>query len=725
MDKKSFFVFAVVGFFVVLSLLISVSAQTGCCLKPVSGPLCQDVEASDCQEGFHPSSSCVTFDLCRVGTCIDSVGGECSSNSVKYECLSEGKEWSSEQSSELEECSALGCCTYGQNTAWVTKLRCNSIGTTYGIETSFDSSVETESQCVGMAGGSEEGACVFERDPENLPGALMCRRLSKTDCLEKGERYMGFYPGRLCTDPSLPTNCMPSKDVTVCKWDKLYFTDTCGNRANVYDETMMPGDPNVNPNPVVVKNYWTYIISYKDSCDYAESPETCGNCDVLENSICQSYSEASRNEANGANFERPNYGENVCGNIGCWYDTDGDGRVETSEHYESGEKWCAKTPGTPWPPIRIDSIEMKFLDDNASREVLKEYDKYNIPGSEYIELSCWYGVVYPEFCGNFRTGICMEFNGSNGRKSAGCFENKANECMSKENKADCEGSIFCQWIPGYRFDGKELTFKVYRNQEEQGSCVPLFPQGFEFWPAENSDGQDEDLSRNGVYFCSANVSVAEPAVFETSFMNNRDKFEDQSLETAADNCLDNCYAIPMYGYDANRSFPGRSPEEVIQAVLWTSLDMPDKIKTYALSRRKDHYCENPDGLMGGSRVSGHSIGCDSPETSEYMQMALESIFSGAATLGGIKTLLGGSDVRDIPTFLTNREWRESITSRAKFMGDCGYKPGIYADLQGVDKGLETIEVSFLKLDDSGKPKDWKEEWQKIYEGDSYLDGILS
>jgi len=67
----------------------------------------------------------------------------------------------------------------------------------------------------------------------------------------------------LCSHPGLNTKCAMSES-TKCEGDDVYFVDTCGNLANVYDASKINN-----------QDYWSRI--QEPTC--SASTAGCGNCD--------------------------------------------------------------------------------------------------------------------------------------------------------------------------------------------------------------------------------------------------------------------------------------------------------------------------------------------------------------------------------------------------------------------------------------------------------------
>ena len=88
-----------------------------------------------------------------------------------------------------------------------------------------------------------------------------------------------FHAGILCSAEELATNCSPSKKTTLIDGkDEVYFVDTCGNPANIYDASKIND-----------KSYWRTVVKKADSCGFGNAngnagSATCGNCNYFEGS---------------------------------------------------------------------------------------------------------------------------------------------------------------------------------------------------------------------------------------------------------------------------------------------------------------------------------------------------------------------------------------------------------------------------------------------------------
>lgn len=422
----------VFGFFIQTNFISSVGENIYCAERTLSGAWCQNVPLEEVDQAFRNApASCEATSYCKLGTCVNSQEGTCLDNTPQKICEEPESEisggiWFDQPSDEIPQCS-LGCCILGDQAAFVTQTRCKQLSSTYGLQTNYRTDIQSEVACISTTISESKGACVFEKDFERT-----CKFTTRNNCQEieiSGENSnVEFHENFLCSAEELATNCGPSEKTTLIEGkDEIYFIDTCGNLANIYDGSK-----------INEKNYWRNTFDKSESCGFGDGnagSETCGNCDYFLGST-------------GKNYDRsidpvsPRFGDFVCRDLGCTYQ---------EETYNHGETWCSSSSGK----------------------------NNNLPGERSFRLVCYNGDVTVEPCGEFRQESCIEDN-INGFSTAACRVNKWQDCTSQESIKDCENTDRrdCTWISGERFDGQELL-----EEDKQGSCVPKNPPGFDFWEA--------------------------------------------------------------------------------------------------------------------------------------------------------------------------------------------------------------------------------------------------
>jgi hypothetical protein len=487
MSKKNFIVLGMIFLIGVLSINFALAESSYCCERLTSGQWCQNAPQGECATGINPFSnqqyttpvatSCQLTSYCKLGTCIDSKSGTCTANTPITVCNNRGGVWKGEGISDLPECK-LGCCLLGDSAAFVTQTQCKKLSSDFGLTTNYRGDITTELECIASITSDEIGACVFEEEYQTT-----CKMISQKDCAEITSS--SFHSGFLCSAPQLATNCGP-RGGTICHQESVYFLDTCGNFANIYDFSKL------NDN-----NYWTYI--QESSCDNGmgnKNSKTCGECDYFSGSVCTIY---QRGET-----IKPDYGDYFCGSLDC---------NEVGKLH--GETWCEENS--------IANLKGK-----------------NSPGSRYYRFMCYNGEVIIEPCAEFRNEICIESE-VNDFSVAGCVANKWQDCVSQTNKTECENSYMrdCKWISGYSVlkneDGEILAFTGTEDNKIPGTCVPKYAPGFDFY-AETGNGGE---------ICSLGTQAC-VVKYEIGILASKKKLSQKDWDEKMTKCVENCYCIPGY-----------------------------------------------------------------------------------------------------------------------------------------------------------------------------------
>ena len=403
MINKRIFMLMVFGIFLI-GIISGVGEVSYCCEKTIEGAWCQNAGEEKCDNEYRKvPASCEATSYCKLGCCYDSQEGTCMENTPEIVCDSGGGVWESSSDCSIPQCE-LGCCLIGDQAAFVTQTRCKKLSALYGLETNFRTDITNEISCIASAMPDVKGACIYEEDY-----AKTCRFLSKKECSElSAGNATKFHEGFLCSAEILGTNCGASKKTTCVEGrDEVYFVDTCGNLANIYDASKINS-----------KEYWTNIYEKGESCNPGSSNAnsvSCGNCDYYLGSTCKDYKSAGK---------KATYGDNICRDLSCKHDR---------KNYKHGETWCANSNGV---------------------------DK-SLPGSRHFRLVCYNGEVSVEPCADFRQETCIESD-IDGFKTAACRVNMWQDCVSQDKKKDCENTDRrdCKWVkdicvplyaPGFNF----------------------------------------------------------------------------------------------------------------------------------------------------------------------------------------------------------------------------------------------------------------------------------
>ncbi len=426
-----------------------VSAQEGLwtCLRDLNGSICQEYPAEICEENCQESCIPARRDQtaeCRLGTCIDSGEGTCSANVPKLACEDSGGLWTEEEPAECNP----GCCLLGGNANYITEHACSVLGDRLGQNGEWVP-VENELECLLMAENQEEGACVLD---EVFGEGFNCQFVTKGECLGMSG---DFYINQLCTNPELETRCEITEE-TSCfdRGDEVYFKDSCGNLANIYDYNKRDDE-----------EYWKFIIPKEESCslDLEGNQAECGNCDYLLGSICGEWIE-------DGDDDEPLLGDYVCRDLSC---TD-----EWGDERKNGESWCAFDS-----KIGVDEGKNK----NGGRSV-------DLPGSRHYRRACIDGEARTEPCADYRNEVCQESRDDEiGFSSAACRINSWQLCLdanSDEEKLDkCETNSDC-FLKSVRLS--DFEFDV---------CAPKHPPGFDL--KEKFGGEvGETLCSAGTQTCT-------------------------------------------------------------------------------------------------------------------------------------------------------------------------------------------------------------------------------
>ncbi len=714
--KKTFVL--VLGALVLVMIFGNALVSGVCCEKLKSnGLLCQSassVSECDSEGGIYNSweykETCESVPECHV-TCIDGTTGECSENNDKTACtLSEGTPVEAAPE-DIPACQEV-CCIIGQEAYFVNPTRCHNMFEQYGVEGTIDTSITTRSACEAMRHNTQVGACVISTINKNT-----CKILTGDECQQDnlGElsQYLQdtggddievyFYEGRLCTaranDGTFISSCAKSTS-TECKDGKVYYKDTCGNLANIYDASKYNNN-----------DYWTYIKDPyydEDVCTVSASgSNTCGNCDPTTNTVCKNYQ-----EVDGMNKPNNNDQGLVCGDLSCKYT---DPVTHATTTYENGESWCVGNDKSAMIISRNLTTSVIF---KSNITALEDASKYNLPGSRYYKMICSAGDITVEECGDYRKSVCIQGRDDTSKKiEAACVFNPGTNCLNIYSKTECEDNTsLCKWIPGYRTDFKVVPEED--RKELQGTCAPLIAPGFDFWTGKSV----------GNVVCAIG-NAQEYTLFETPIMFSRNKLTGTSsdawpLKFMAERCVSGCYAIPEYGKEFNQiSRDGvveekKYPEDIdcgpgvpgctLYNILTEFYDesefkLPENVKSYHLSLRRGQYCHKdgkPDQLLTG-KVTGRSYDCTPGAGSEAKDERKE---------------------RDYPIYLTNDEWIRGLMERAVSLGDCGYKAGMNGDYS--DPESEMVTAIFQKLKQNGDVKKNVTVEQIIWKGGKYITGDL-
>ncbi len=473
----------------------SLSQATSCCERTVSGATCINTDPASCNSAYSSApTSCESTSYCETGTCYNPKEGNCVQNTPKSTCEADGGVWSKEDISQVPQCQ-LGCCVISDQAAFVSKTRCSRLSSFVGVQADYFTDVEDEFSCILLAQGSQMGACVYDQGPDRT-----CKFTSRQSCGGE-ESFLGlnetdssgikFYADVLCSADELGTNC-EKQYRTACDAGKVYWQDSCGNKENIYSSN---SEVSYNEGRVAEDD---------EVCSPVAGSKSCGNCDYLMGGICAE--------------EDNNFGEagvnHFCQATTC-KDRDGNTR-------KNGESWC---------------VYVGKIGSGA-----------DTVGSRHFREICLNGEVITEGCADYRNEVCIHDSLDNGFDVAACRVNLWQDCTSQEKKADCLNDDIrdCVWYssveginfsdsrsysrgtgssPGpsnygtttgsgssgfalmasvitgkaivgsgtgtgeYDVDLTVIDTTTDRNESKDGTCVPKFPPGLQFWDSGSAQRQ--------------------------------------------------------------------------------------------------------------------------------------------------------------------------------------------------------------------------------------------
>lgn len=370
--------------------------EIGCCQKTLANEYCVVSTKGQCspERLFAANTQCEQTSFCKLGCCVDDSSGTCDKNTIKSQCQGV---WTNDKNCNLEQCQ-LGCCDLGNSGILATEKQCEIYTEQFVLgenkETKWDSSI-SEAQCVMNSLFATTGACLSV----DSDGNKNCKFTTNKECASLTGTLESFSEGKLCTSPELNTTCKPTKE-TMCVEgrDGVYFKDSCGNQANIYDASK--ADEAI---------YWDNVVSTENSCGAGTgnaNSQSCGNCNRFLGGACSSDEKLTTT-----------FGTNYCKQTSC---------IEDGVNYKNGESWCV--------------YDGKIGDGD------------DVVGSRHWRHVCNEGEIQVEPCADYRNAICVQsntltVNGSDIEfRQSFCRPNMWTECIeandvevgeSKEVPLDC------------------------------------------------------------------------------------------------------------------------------------------------------------------------------------------------------------------------------------------------------------------------------------------------
>ena len=418
------------------------TGQVGCCQQLINGAVCSDTSQDQCASGFSGGVLCSGSSSCSKVCCEDLNVGTFDKNVPKYLCEDNAAQKSYPNAACNVPGAKLGCCFFANgDTGFITSGQCD-----------FEKRNGRVNESMAWRGDVSEVLCVASSLYSDIRGACItgiaedgrkeCKVVTREECvgLSGGAN---FYAGALCTAEALNTTCEKTSETTCANGkDEVYFKDSCGNSANIYDSSKLNNN-----------SYWESVYSKSESCGYGNgngNSSSCGNCvrTATNGGLCSSADENNFN-VDGGDF--------YCKKTSCTYD---------GTTYKNGESWCG-----------YDGV----IDSGD-----------DVVGSRHFRYICSEGEIQVEPCADFRNQICVQRDRLNDTSTsyntAVCRTNNWRKCIDlnggKENlTAKCTAELDCE-ITKINL-GKSFKFDV---------CTPRYPEGFAF----NANGQESATSICGL-----------------------------------------------------------------------------------------------------------------------------------------------------------------------------------------------------------------------------------
>jgi len=431
--KKIFLISGLILMSVFFMTLIASQEAMYCAERTTYGASCQNVPLSEVNTNYrYDRTSCAATSYCSSGTCVNTLTGECLPSTSTACDPEQGGFFYSLPKDEVAQCQ-VGCCLLGDGAALIERVRCDTLGKDYNVQATFRGDIQDELMCLALASPEAKGACVFETDR-----GRDCRTITRGECQSSAGE---FHEGFLCTAPELGTICARTQRTTCVEGkNEVYYMDSCGNIANIYDA-----------NKVDDIAYWSYVpgvegveVSVGDGRGNRGSA-IYGYCDYLMGSTCKKYTRSIDSVA-------PRYGDYICRDLGC----PARDLLTSGRYRDHGEEWCSEP---------ISNFE------NAK------------PGQLSYLLYCYDGEVHYELCDSFRNKLCYQ-NTTTG--AAGCIVNQWMQCIEQNSTKDCKEIGDCKVVTGANVLRTAYgTEKLLRDSETGkdiiAACVPKYTPGFKFW----------------------------------------------------------------------------------------------------------------------------------------------------------------------------------------------------------------------------------------------------
>lgn len=501
--RLSFFIMLIFGMLFIILLTNQISAQEAlyCAEKTTGGAWCQNVPQSECDTGTNPitnqaykcdRTSCESTSYCSIGTCANTQAGNCLPSPQATCDPSQGGFFYNQPKDEVAQCQ-VGCCLLGEGSSLVERVRCDVQGADYNLRAEFRADITDEVLCLSLASPKEKGACVFE-----MERGRDCKFITREGCqTSSGEFHRGF----LCTAPELGTLCAKTKRTTcISGRNDVYFVDSCGNTANIYDA-----------NKVDDIAYWSFVPGVEGvEVDLGDGK---GNIDSSIYGACSYFDGSTCGDGNAR------FGNNICVDLGC-----SASELTGGIRREHGESWCS--------------------------EPLSNFENAK-PGQLSTLIYCSNGEVQYEVGDNFRNKLCLE----DGDGFAGWIVNEWAMCFLQDNTRDCENLDYCKVLQSegifptsYGDPSRQLIEDSDTKEKIKASCVPKYSPGFKFWDPEGTIADIEGEIQTPISVCEFSSVVCVVPYTEEIIFLGWDKDPDPNClalceQEGGEDCKDVCTPV--------------------------------------------------------------------------------------------------------------------------------------------------------------------------------------
>ncbi len=361
----------------------------------------------------------------NLGCCFDSSIGTCSPNTYSSDCSGEDAYWSEDATCQSSSHCTEGCCILGTSTGYMTSRLCELEAESRGFD--FDWRQMSEQECAEQGNSLDKGACLYIGEYEND-----CVFTTSSQC-----NTNEFNPGMLCTAEELNTKCERTEKTTLVEGKEgIYYLDSCGNIANIYDSSKYNNE-----------DYWTYVVSEEDSCGYEEriaNSKTCGNCNF-------EYGSIGRERENFAE-----YGNYYCADLDC-------GVVDGKER-KNGDSWCVTDAGGQFNEISGDvPLFTQGVNENGESVPVPDVTKIEYTTDTGYKLE-WKGYAKQD---TWKHGVITEPDGTQRGVDINNLMRKKQGTKTQPGEVICSGD-----------HGDKIKVTMPQGAEKAGGTYEMYSDGW-------------------------------------------------------------------------------------------------------------------------------------------------------------------------------------------------------------------------------------------------------